>query len=95
MPNHVHFIVRIQGHLEKPLPLWRIIQAYKSIVAVAWLNHIKATNANYPGIIWQRGYDDRSVRDARQLKAYRQYIRANPSKLRPEEPDDDSNAKEH
>jgi putative transposase len=86
MPNHVHFILRMHGHLEKPIPLWQIIGAYKSVAAVAWLKYVKVTNANYPGVIWQRGYNERSIRDAHQLTAYRQYIRNNPSKLGPEEP---------
>jgi len=90
MPNHVHFILRMHGHLEEPIPLWRIIGAYKSIAAVTWLKYIKETNANYPGIIWHRGYDDRSIRNARQLEAYRQYIRDNPTKLRPEESPDNN-----
>src|SRR5438874_2600523 len=41
MPNHVHFIVRVEGNVEKPTTLGRIIGVYKSLTAVAWLHHIE------------------------------------------------------
>jgi len=83
MPNHVHLIVRLSSEMPKPLPLWQIIGAYKSITTVAWLHHIKDTTTEYPGIIWQDRYHDHCIRNASELAAIRKYIRDNPSNWNP------------
>ena len=85
MPDHVHFIVRLQGNVEKPTSLVRVIDAYKSLTTMAWLRHIKATGMECSAIIWQRGYHDRGIRDAKELEWARQYIRNNPLKLKHEQ----------
>lgn len=82
MPDHIHFIIwvnkwphRLQG---MPAPyLWQIIQAYKSTVAVDWLNYIKKNYPNQPARIWQTRYVDRMIRVG-DLERVRLYIRANP-----------------
>lgn len=82
MPDHIHFIVwmskwphRLQG---QPAPyLWQVIQAYKSKVAVEWLDYIKKNHPNKPAKIWQKRYVDRMIRVG-DLERVRLYIRANP-----------------
>jgi putative transposase len=84
MPDHIHFIIHIEGNVEKPTTLHRVVGAYKSLTAIAWLRHLAAAGGaalEYPGIIWQESYHDRIIRDARELENTRQYIRNNP--LRP------------
>ena len=83
MPNHVHFIVRLEGNVEKPTTLGHIIGAYKSLTAVAWLHHIETlgpTDIELPGHIWQRSYYDHIIRDALELEQKRKYIRDNPTR---------------
>ena len=80
MPTHVHFILHMEGNVEKPVTLGNIIGAYKSLTTRAWLNHIKAAGLARSCIIWQRDYDDRAIIDAASLEARRQYIRNNPEK---------------
>jgi putative transposase len=89
MPDHVHFIVRLEDNVQKPTTLGRIIGAYKSITTVKWLEHIKGTGMECPGIIWQRGYHDHAIRDVRELEETRQYIRNNPIKLQQGQPSND------
>ncbi len=45
MPDHIHFIVHLEGNVEKPVTLGEVIRAYKSITAIAWLRYIE-TNWN-------------------------------------------------
>lgn len=83
MPNHVHFIVRLEGNIEKAATLGRVIGAYKSLTAVAWLHHIEtlgSTGIELPGHIWQRNYYDHIIRDALELEQKRKYIRDNPTR---------------
>jgi len=80
MPTHVHFIIHMEGNIEKPVTLGNIIGAYKSLTTRAWLDHIKSTGQKRSAIIWQRDYDDRAIIDAISLEARRQYIRNNPGK---------------
>ncbi len=90
MPDHVHFIVRLEDNMQKPTTLGRIIGAYKSITTVKWLEHIKETGMECPGIIWQRGYYDHAIRDIRELEETRQYIHDNPIKLQQGQPLNDT-----
>jgi REP element-mobilizing transposase RayT len=81
MPDHVHFILRLEGNIEKPTTLPRVIGAYKSITTVEWLKHIKNNCLEIPGIIWQRGFHDEIIFDKNELQAIRNYIRDNPIEL--------------
>src|SRR5713101_6558081 len=36
MPDHVHFIIQLEGNIEKAPTLGRVIGAYKSLTTVAW-----------------------------------------------------------
>ncbi len=81
MPDHIHFIIHIEGNVEKPTILHRVVGAYKSLTTVAWLHYLEVAGIaalEYPGIIWQEGYHDRIIRDIRELENTRQYIRNNP-----------------
>jgi REP element-mobilizing transposase RayT len=80
MPDHIHFIIWLEGNVEKPATLGDVVGAYKSLTTVAWLRHIKATGMECSGIIWQRNYYERDIRDADELEQTRQYIRNNPIK---------------
>jgi len=80
MPDHIHFIIHLEGNAEKPVTLGQVISAYKSIAIVTWLNHIKANNLECAGLIWQPGYFDCIIFNTPELERTRQYIRNNPTK---------------
>src|SRR5712692_1750517 len=82
MPDHIHFIMRLEGNVEKPTTLGAVIRAYKSITTVDWLHHIEATGLNCMGRFWQDNYYERIIRDERDLEQTREYIRNNPAKLK-------------
>jgi REP element-mobilizing transposase RayT len=84
MPDHIHFIIWLEGNVEKPASLGDVVGAYKSLTTVAWLRHIKASGMECSGIIWQRNYYERDIRDADELENTRQYIRNNPIKQQPD-----------
>jgi putative transposase len=79
MPDHIHFIIRLEGNIDKPVALGDVIGAYKSLTALAWLRHIKTTGLECSARIWERDYNDRVIRDAKELEQKRQYIRNNPT----------------
>ena len=80
MPDHIHFIIGLEGNVEKPPTLGNVVGAYKSLAAVAWLRHIEATGIECSGRIWEHNYFERVIRDTNELEQTRQYIRNNPSK---------------
>ena len=80
MPDHIHFIIHLEGNVEKPATLGQIVGAFKSIIVVRWIDHIKATGMECSGLIWQPRYFDRIIRDTNELEKTRQYIRNNPLK---------------
>ena len=82
MPDHVHFIIHLEGNVDKPATLGQVIGAYKSITTVAWLRHIEATGMNCTGRFWQANYFERILRDIDELEEKREYIRNNPLKLK-------------
>lgn len=82
MPDHVHFIIHLEGNVDKPATLGQVIGAYKSITTVAWLHHIEATGMNCIGRFWQGNYFERVLRDIPELEEKREYIRNNPLKLK-------------
>ena len=88
MPDHVHFIIGLEGNVENATTLGRVIGAYKSITIVAWLHHIEATGKECLGRFWQRDYFERVIRDANELEQTRQYIRNNPIKLKLSKPNE-------
>ena len=81
MPDHIHFIIKLEGNVEKPATLGSVVGAYKSLTTVAWLRHVEDAGLECSGIIWHRGFDDEVIFDVNELEAMRQYIRDNPKKL--------------
>ncbi len=84
MPDHVHFIIHLEGNVKESTTLGSVVGAYKSLTTVAWLRHVEAAGREcmeYPGIIWQPDYFERIIRDTQELENTRQYIRNNPIKL--------------
>lgn len=70
MPNHVHVLVQVWQ-----VPLSRIVQNWKSIIAVE-ANRI----LNRAGRFWQPEYWDRFMRDEEQIGKAARYIENNPVK---------------
>jgi REP element-mobilizing transposase RayT len=64
MPDHIHFIIKLEGKIEKPATLGNVVGAYKSLTTVGWLNHIKDNGLECRGVIWQRGFDQIPARTA-------------------------------
>ncbi len=84
MSDHMHFIIWLDGTVEKAPTLGAVVRAYKSLTAVAWLRYIEENNIiEYPGRFWQRGFYERIVRIS-ELESKRQYIRDNPVKQKGE-----------
>jgi len=80
MPNHFHAVVcltELQRDITAKPNLSAVIGAFKSIVAVQWLEWLRENAPMCSGRIWQRGYYERIVRNERQLNAIRQYIADN------------------
>lgn len=67
MPNHVHLLFTAHEKLERLMKSWKGISARKI----------------GRGSIWQKGYRDTMIRDARHFANALGYIRRNPAKLRP------------
>ena len=87
MPDHIHFILWLDGTPGKELTLGKIIAAYKSLTTVLWLQHLKSVGKDMysPCRIWQSGYYERVIR-MNELQHTRQYIRNNPTKARSQAP---------
>ena len=69
MPNHVHVLV--EPHAGHSLP--ELVQSWKSFSAKAF-NHALGRQ----GVLWQREYFDRYIRDEKHLHAVTDYIENNP-----------------
>ena len=80
MPDHIHFILWLDGKIENVPALGSVVGAYKSLTTVAWLRHIKSAGLECSGLIWQRNYYERVIR-IEELEKTRQYIRNNPTEL--------------
>lgn len=73
MPNHVHVLIETQaGH-----PLAEVVHSWKSFTAKIIL---RALPPGRQGVLWQREYFDRYIRDERHLRAVIEYIDNNPVK---------------
>ncbi len=82
MPDHVHFIIWLNGIVENAPTLGSVVGAYKSLTTVAWLRHIEANGMECSARLWQRDYYDRCIREKGELEQTRLYIRNNPIKLK-------------
>ncbi len=72
MPDHVHAILRLDTGA--PLPLGRVVGLFKGLSA----KRVSAVLRRRNGTLWQRGYHDRVIRDARDWNRCRTYIAHNP-----------------
>ena len=79
LPDRLHCILWIKPRAEGTPSLPEVVGAYKSISAVAWLNHLKENNIKAEGRIWQKGYYDRIIRNKQELENARRSIENNPS----------------
>jgi REP element-mobilizing transposase RayT len=60
--------------------LGRIIQAFKSLTTNAYIRGVNQHGwPTFPGLLWQRNYYERVIRDEEELTATRAYIRDNPA----------------
>ena len=81
MPDHVHFIVWLNG-LVKPAPtLGQVVGAYKSLVMVAWIRHCEAANIYNGGTFWLTRFHDEVIDSKDALETIRFYIHNNPAML--------------
>ncbi|MPZ50725.1 MAG: transposase [Dehalococcoidia bacterium] len=60
--------------------LGAVVGAFKSRVAVRWLQWVKANAPGRSGRVWQRNYYERVIRNESELARVREYIRYNPMK---------------
>ncbi len=81
MPDHIHFIIWLNGLAEHAPTLGRVVGAYKSLTMVAWIRYNKAAKMECGGSFWLRDFFERVIRDGDELERTRQYIRDNPMKL--------------
>ena len=84
MPDHVHFIIWMNKWPERQKeetapPLSRVMQSYKSKVAVEWLDYVNKNHPTWSAKIWQEGYFDKMMRVG-DLDRVRLYISSNPDK---------------
>jgi len=78
MPDHIHFIIWLNGTGENPLLLSQVVGAYKSLTTVAWIKYNKARDTVCSQHLWQTRYYDHIIRNDEDLELTRQYIRDNP-----------------
>lgn len=83
MPDHLHGIVRVTEHMEKPIGV--PLRAFKSQVTSA----LRKRHGNPELQVWAPGYHDWAVWRKGSLNAYTRYIRDNPRRycLRKAHPD--------
>ncbi|HEX9134710.1 MAG TPA: transposase, partial [Ktedonobacteraceae bacterium] len=81
MPDHIHFIIWLNGLAKNAPTLGSVVGAYKSLTTVAWLRHNKANKIEYPGNFWLRNYFEIVISNHDELEKMRHYIRNNPAKL--------------
>jgi len=81
MPDHMHFILWLDGLVERAPTLGEVVGAYKSLTTVAWIRYSKAAHMDSIGPFWLRNYFDRIIRNNAELESARLYIRNNPHKL--------------
>ena len=71
MPNHLHMLLTTV----ESITLGRSVQFIKG-----GFSHRAGKQLEMRGEIWQRGYVDHRIRDARDFASHREYIRLNPVK---------------
>ena len=81
MPDHIHFILHLEGNVAQPTTLGKVVGAYKSLALHHWWAAIESKDPDAPGLFWHRGYHEHLIRDQQELEQKRQYIRDNPRRL--------------
>jgi putative transposase len=76
MPNHIHGLLVFAECNVRPPTLPIAIQQFK----IRAMKSLHAAEDDREAQIWQRSYNERVVRNADELKAFREYIRLNPSR---------------
>jgi putative transposase len=77
MPDHIHLIIIIDSTEKKfesrsKMLLSRVLQQFKRACT------IDLSNAGFLGVLWQRSYYDRIIRNEREMYFIRNYIKNNP-----------------
>lgn len=89
MPNHMHGIVHVGAPLagaqftystKHAKSLGDVVGSFKSLCVTEWLQYIQQHHLVRRGLIWQRNYYERIVRDENELNNVRRYIRNNPGR---------------
>lgn len=80
MPNHIHFILFIQGdHTWSPLP--QMIDWYKTMTTNDYIKGVKSgLFSSFDKRLWQRSYFEHVIRDEREYFDIATYISNNPLK---------------
>lgn len=82
MPNHIHGIIVLQETTSVSRPtLGQIVASYKSLVMAEYSACVRAEMfPPYDHSLWQRGFQDRIIRNDRMLERLRTYIEGNPGR---------------
>jgi REP element-mobilizing transposase RayT len=84
MPDHMHAIVFLgtDPNIDHNASLTRIVQSFKSLTTVEYTRGVKAgIYLPYDRVLWQRGFNERILRNDRELDIVRAYIESNPARL--------------
>ncbi len=81
MPDHVHFIIWLDGLAPNAPTLGRVVGAYKSLAVRSWTTYGNEREIHLGGSFWHRGFYDKLIDGQEHLERTRQYIRENPAKL--------------
>lgn len=82
MPDHLHGIVVLgtDPAIDTTASLSRVIQSFKSLTTVEYIGGVKAGQfPPFDRVLWQRGFNERILRNDRELAMVRAYIEANPA----------------
>ncbi len=79
MPNHMHGIVVIAEHQQ--VALSRLLQWFKTMTTTDYIRGVKNEHWQpFTGKLWQRSFNDRILRNERELNIRREYILNNPAR---------------
>ena len=82
MPNHLHGVLLIDACAAPGgIALEDVVQRFKALTTRRYIEGVKACSwPRFTGRLWQRGYDDRILRNDASLERVRNYIAANPAR---------------
>lgn len=76
MPDHLHFIVVLDGRASGHSNVSRIVNGFKAAVTACY----RRKSGDPTARVWQRGFHDRVIRSDRALNAIRRYVLENPAR---------------